>query len=196
MSPFASRTSRDYDCLNPGPHTVQEEPASPEEQAMQTAVPHAFKITPEWLLAGDAIFTISCPADWADRLGAKERYTFRVQRVDPKEGSRYVTPAWFVKLLTGPENTSDYSYLGKLDDFSGQVRTTAKSCAAADSTVVKLLNRVLLRAWGGDHAAYEARGFSVTHAGRCARCGRLLTVPGSVESGFGPECIKLVGKGR
>jgi len=24
---------------------------------------------------------------------------------------------------------------------------------------------------------------------RCGRCGRVLTVPESVESGFGPECI-------
>ena len=26
------------------------------------------------------------------------------------------------------------------------------------------------------------------HAGRCGRCGRRLTVPASIASGFGPEC--------
>jgi uncharacterized metal-binding protein YceD (DUF177 family) len=29
----------------------------------------------------------------------------------------------------------------------------------------------------------------VDHMGKCGRCGRPLTVPESVRSGFGPECI-------
>ena len=36
-------------------------------------------------------------------------------------------------------------------------------------------------------------GFEFWHEGRCARCSRRLTVPESISSGFGPECIKLVG---
>lgn len=35
-------------------------------------------------------------------------------------------------------------------------------------------------------------GFEFWHEGRCARCSRRLTVPESVASGFGPECVKLV----
>jgi hypothetical protein len=31
----------------------------------------------------------------------------------------------------------------------------------------------------------------VWHEGSCARCGKKLTVPESIESGFGPECVKL-----
>ena len=35
------------------------------------------------------------------------------------------------------------------------------------------------------------------HCGKCGRCGKTLTVPHSVESGFGPECIKAIeGGGR
>ena len=30
------------------------------------------------------------------------------------------------------------------------------------------------------------------HEGRCGRCGRKLTVPESIEAGYGPECINLV----
>ena len=33
---------------------------------------------------------------------------------------------------------------------------------------------------------------SVHHAGRCGRCGRKLTVPTSIESGFGPDCLGKV----
>ena len=35
-------------------------------------------------------------------------------------------------------------------------------------------------------------GFEVWHEGKCGRCGAKLTVPESVASGFGPECVKLV----
>jgi hypothetical protein len=33
----------------------------------------------------------------------------------------------------------------------------------------------------------------VWHEGRCGRCGRKLTVPESIESGFGPECASILG---
>jgi len=32
----------------------------------------------------------------------------------------------------------------------------------------------------------------VFHEGACGRCGRTLTVPESIASGFGPECIRYV----
>src|SRR5262249_13335004 len=31
-------------------------------------------------------------------------------------------------------------------------------------------------------------GAKLLHEGRCGRCGRRLTVPESIESGYGPEC--------
>jgi hypothetical protein len=33
-------------------------------------------------------------------------------------------------------------------------------------------------------------GFEFWHEGRCAQCGKRLTVPESIQSGFGPECVK------
>lgn len=33
----------------------------------------------------------------------------------------------------------------------------------------------------------------IWHEGKCGRCGRQLTVPESIESGFGPECVKMIG---
>ncbi len=86
-----------------------------------------------------------------------------------------------------------WRYLGKLDDFAGQVRATAKSCRAQDSFELRLLNRVLARVWGDDHAAFESHGYKLVHEGRCGRCGRTLTVPESVTEGIGPECRKIMG---
>lgn len=139
----------------------------------------------DFILAGDAIFTVECPG------GPQPHYTYRVSHVEPNE--RY-PESYFVKLLTGPSNTDDYSYLGKLDPFTGETRTTLKSKALEGSYPHRLLNRVLARIWGDDHEAYERHGFKTHHEGRCGRCGRLLTVPSSVESGIGPECSKIMAR--
>lgn len=136
-------------------------------------------VTKQFVLAGDAIFTIKSP-------DGKHR-TYRVTRV---EGNDRWPEAYFVKTLVGPDNTEDYAYLGKLDTFTGQVSTTAKSKSWQDTTRLRLLNRVLARVWTGDHDAYLQHGYYTHHEGRCGRCGRILTVPSSIESGIGPECAK------
>jgi hypothetical protein len=33
----------------------------------------------------------------------------------------------------------------------------------------------------------------VHHNGHCARCGRMLTVPESLYTGFGPDCAQQIG---
>lgn len=139
-------------------------------------------ISKKFILAGNATFTIETP-DQGHR-------TYKVNHIEAND--RW-PEAWFVKILTGPDNNEDYTYLGKLDAFTGQLITTAKSCRKADHYDVKLLNRVLARVWGDDHAAYEQHGFKTHHEGCCGRCGRTLTVPSSVESGIGPECAKIMG---
>ena len=140
-------------------------------------------ISKQFVLAGSAIFTIQCPGD--------RHYTFRVDKTEPTD--KFPNPAWFVKLLTGPDNGEDYTYLGRLDDFTGQTKTTAKSRSYEGSLPLRLLNRVLARVWTGDHKAYMDHGYRTHHEGRCGRCGRRLTVPASINSGIGPECAKHVG---
>lgn len=34
--------------------------------------------------------------------------------------------------------------------------------------------------------------FKIYHVGNCCKCGRKLTVPDSIASGFGPDCIKSI----
>lgn len=139
-------------------------------------------VSKQFCLAGDATFTVSKP-DGTHR-------TYRIQHV-PANG-RW-KPAYFVHLLTGPDNTNDYTYVGVLDDFAGHVQVTRKSPYLQDSGPVKLLNRILARIWGDDHDAYQQHGYATRHAGKCGRCGRKLTTPESTVSGFGPECRKILG---
>lgn len=142
-------------------------------------------LTKQFILAGDATFTIECPPEVA--ANHRPHYTYRVQKVEAND--RW-PEAWFVKTLTGPDNESSYTYLGKLDPFTSEVKLTAKSCDGPDAFRYRILNRVLARVWCDDHAAYEEAGYKLHHEGRCGRCGRKLTVPESVESGIGPECAK------
>lgn len=142
-------------------------------------------VTKEFVLAGKAIFTIQPPAGVAE----KAHYTFKVTH---KEASERWPEAYFVSLLTGPENTSDYTYVGMLEAGSGLLRLTAKSALGGDSYPVRLLERVLARVWAGEQAVIQAAGYALHHEGKCGRCGRLLTVPASIESGIGPECALIM----
>ena len=118
------------------------------------------------------------------------RYTFKFSR--PKEQAGRARPIW-VKLLTGSDNESSYTFLGTLWDSPNGLNyrhsskpgtpTSGAPGVQAMLWLIKCLNT------GGDAKLGQAE---VWHEGRCGRCGRKLTVPSSIESGFGPECIQHV----
>ena len=132
-----------------------------------------------FITAGKATFTVS--------NGKGEHYTYRVTK---KEAQGNYPAAHFINLLTGPDNTSDYTYLGVLDAATGKVRTTAKSRYNSDSKPVKVASWALSIVWQN---ATLPEGYAIQHEGRCGRCGRALTVPESIESGIGPECASKMG---
>lgn len=142
----------------------------------------------KFITAGKAIFTVEVPGNYAEQYG-KPHYTYKVT-LKPAKGNYGDT--FFVSVLTGPDNNSNYSYLGILNPQTGVVRTTAKSKFAADSFTARLLNRVFARLWAEDADSIVAAGFDLHHEGRCGRCQRRLTVPESIETGLGPECAGRV----
>lgn len=127
-------------------------------------------ITATALHAGNATFTVVGPA---------ARYTYRLRRPKP------MAPT-FVQLLTGPDNTKDYTYLGILG--ADGVRTTKASKMPADALPLKVVAWAVRRVEAGSVPA----GYQILNAGRCCRCGRKLTVPESLASGLGPECAGKV----
>lgn len=137
-------------------------------------------ISKQFVLAGDATFTIETPDG---------HHTFKVQHVEATDRWQ---ESYFVKMLVGADNTADYAYIGKLDAFTGQVATTAKSKLPQEHRTIRVLNRILARVWCDDHNAYEQHGYATHHEGKCGRCGRKLTTPASVKSGIGPECAKIM----
>lgn len=107
----------------------------------------------------------------------QDRRTFRVRESD--DGRLF-----FVSALTGQNNDTDYQYLGTV--CGHEYRHGRKSRIGADAPAAKAF------AWFfAGLTAFPERVFEqveVWHEGRCGRCGRKLTAPESVESGFGPEC--------
>ncbi len=129
-----------------------------------------------FITAGRAIFTLQ---------GRDARYTFRVSRRGGAGGDGGWPPLYFVSLLTGSDNTADYTYMGMLDATSGYLRLTHASPYTAESTPVIALRWALPIVWTGSTLPAPAR---LMHVGRCGRCGRALTVPESIDAGIGPEC--------
>ena len=132
------------------------------------------------------------------------RFTYRVRA--PHHGTELERraweqrPIWFVGVLTGPDNLHHYEYIGQLrgpapgaPTFDYGRKSRIGEAALSVGAWRWFWNGVLNHAAAGDVRAVAAfAGVEVYHEGRCGRCGRMLTVPTSIESGFGPDCIALV----
>jgi hypothetical protein len=138
-------------------------------------------VSKAFLLAGNAHFTVSNPTG--------TRFTYRIVKVEPDEGSPYKTPAWFASVLTGPDNERHYTYLGMIQPDALVLRLTKGSKRGPDDLAVKVLIWALYVVSEGKPIR---EGYAIHHEGKCGRCGRLLTVPSSVILGLGPECAGKV----
>jgi hypothetical protein len=131
-----------------------------------------------FITAGNAYFTLRSTVTGV-------RYTYRVN--PPKDQDTRWGKKYFVALLSGPDNTADYTYLGMLQD--NVFRLTRASKMTADSKPVVAFKWT----WERLVMGVFPKGLEVWHEGRCGRCGRKLTVPESVEAGIGPECAGKMG---
>jgi len=104
------------------------------------------------------------------------RYTYRMKKSD---GER---PVYFAQLLTGPDNTADYEYIG----FGkyGQSGLIAGRKGNPNHPAYRALDWALHKMGGGE----MPEQLEFWHEGRCARCAKVLTDPASIERGLGPEC--------
>lgn len=121
-------------------------------------------INREFVLAGRAIFTVSnASGEW---------YTFRIKKAFQN--------TWYAEALSGPDNGRNYLKVCRISEDG----TCSK---VSDEHRSKILQWAIRRIWLQDSLP---DGYSIRHAGKCGRCGRLLTTPDSIEIGLGPECRK------
>lgn len=136
----------------------------------------------KFALAGNATITIVSVA-------TGKRYTFKVSKPQDFDVAR---PIWFVSTLKGSDNMTDFGYIGEIIFRGGiyayrQGRKCWRVWYAASEAFNWFWHQTTFRVEPDVNPSIE-----VWHEGRCGRCGRKLTVPESIESGYGPECRELV----
>ena len=148
----------------------------------------AWKDIFQFVFAGNARFTLVS-------VETGKRFTYRVAKKKPPETEddrrkleRY-GQAWYVSLLRGPDNFSDYAYMGVLDN--GGFKATTNSRVSKDADSHRAFSWFLRRMSEGGAPCAKLEFWTEGH---CGRCGRGLTVPTSVNAGFGPECIGRLGE--
>ncbi len=139
-----------------------------------------------FVLGGVATFTLVSRK-------TSERFTYRVTRSEDDPGR---PPVWFVSVLIGSNNESDYTYIGivcgvelettplgrALNLARGVFRWTSKSRIGVDAPSVRAFS------WFWKHVDHVPDSCEVWHSGACSRCGRALTDPESCAVGVGPIC--------
>ena len=122
-----------------------------------------------FILAGNATVTFL-------NTQSKNRFTFKVSK--PKDSDVH-----FVSVLTGPDT---YTFLGSIfnNNFKSSKKSTIQESAQSFQVFKFVFDRLKTKNLPDVIEIY--------HEGKCGRCGRALTVPESIVSGFGPECVKKV----
>lgn len=145
-----------------------------------------------YIFAGKAVFTLHNPKTGV-RLTYKvtaKKAEFTLAKTMAMQGSpepeNFVTH--FVTLLRGPDNTTDFAYMGVLRK-PGNFFITTKSQVTRHPVSYRALVW-FLDAMRNGREILGGNPMEFWHSGRCGCCGRLLTVPDSVSRGIGPECAK------
>jgi hypothetical protein len=136
------------------------------------------KLTPTFLLAGRAVFTVSNPKG--------DHYTFRIKKTESEwpKGSGKMQTTYFV-TVKAPGGKYPYAYIGMLNTTTGGIKCTAQSIYTPGSreydVAVWACQAVI-------QMKFIPEGYKIEHAGKCGKCGRELTDPLSIERGIGPDC--------
>lgn len=119
-------------------------------------------------------------------LSEQRRFTFKITENVDRPYKR------FVKLMNGRDNENNFAYFAHLTLQNNSFlykHGADKAKVGRNAESVQLFENVLAHL----RAHIEMPGIEIWHSGRCARCGRRLTVPESVHTGYGPECAAMMG---
>jgi Family of unknown function (DUF6011) len=129
----------------------------------------------QYILGGNATFTLV-----SSKTG--QRFTYKLKQIIDKDGNK--VQSWFVSVLIGPDNWTNYKYAGLLSRFDENsklaFKSTKKSLISFDAPSIFAFR------WLIDNL--ESPLLELWHEGSCGICGRKLTVPESIASGIGPIC--------
>lgn len=118
--------------------------------------------------------TITSPRD-----GAHRTFEIKTKKLDAKfaPGKRVLA------LLTGPDNTSNYTGFAFIDDKGACVWRSKRT--PEFEAYAKMVYSLSVH---GERSPFYVKGYRMMQERSCIRCNRRLTHPASIESGIGPEC--------
>jgi hypothetical protein len=131
----------------------------------------------DFILGGNALFTVKS-------LQTEKRFTYKVL-IDKHNPARLR-----VYFLNGKDNTNDYKEFGEVIIENSMPLYRPISVHTRDFPAAKAFDHIFLNL----AIKLVMPGLEIWHEGRCCRCGRVLTVPESIMSGIGPECIFKQGR--
>lgn len=137
-----------------------------------------------FILAGNARITLV-----SKKTGTRFSYRIRAKQ-DDGAAKDALPKLWFVSVLTGSDNESDYTYLGQIWADSNLYAHGRKSKIGSNAPSARGF------AWMWHRLVVSQQlpaDLEIWHEGQCGRCGRALTVPESIARGIGPECAGRMG---
>lgn len=136
----------------------------------------------DYILGSNATLTLT-----SAKTGS--HFTYKVkQGWDRQANKRDLTTPYFVYVLSGPDNTDDYTYIG-------MIKSDGQSCLLAGQKGRSDAPSFQAFSWMWEHLNRDSipEQLTIQHAGSCCRCGWQLTDPNSIASGIGPECATYIG---
>jgi hypothetical protein len=129
----------------------------------------------QFIFGGNSTFTVVSKA-------TNNRFTFKV-----KKGKDETSP-FFVSYLFGNDNDSSYKFMGTIfvEGKNKYKYFHSRKKINKYSQVNKTFEWVYNVLRTQNKQKFEMIEF--WHEGKCGQCGKKLTVPSSIESGFGPVC--------
>lgn len=125
-----------------------------------------------FITGGNALFTIT-----SRKSG--NHFTFKVKRLRDNADA-------FIVLVA--HNYDEYHYMAVMMKIRGRYELRNKKSPSMLNTPSCKAFTFLMNNYINDYKPHS--DMIIQHEGRCGRCGRLLTDPQSIMTGFGPECAK------
>lgn len=143
----------------------------------------------KYILGGEAVVTVF-------PIKQDKKYVFKCNQLITYEKNKPIKHnRYFLNVLTGSNNTKDYTYVGTIDKKDSKnpniltLRITDKSGMTKDAPSYKLFDFLLYNLQcPNEHIATLIDRIKIYHDGTCSKCGRPLTDIISTNLGMGPIC--------
>lgn len=132
-----------------------------------------------YIFAGGAVITLH--NEDTDR-----RFTFKISRGKKNK------ELFYVYVLTQPDNVNNkhYKFLGGYSVAQGYKHST-KSTISNEALSVKTIAWFFRKIQTKELFLPQYSKVKVYHIGVCGRCGRAITTPDSLKTGYGSTCLQI-----